>query len=259
MRMFRARGLSAIAVVGLLAGGVGAGHALAAGGGLSVFPGILEHVASRGGVGALKISNTTSSAMGIKIALRPWVQSRGGEVAPNRGRTLGEVRPTTSSFTLPAGSSRSVGIILTRRPSGRSQYGAVEVTGAPTRRVSNGINLAYRIVNSLRLDAPKGAQSYRAEAGVLVQQGGYRHGTLLIAVRNTGNTIVPIGGKARISGQGHSLSANARAEAILPGGIVNVPLTELTGSLSKGRYTVSVALSQGGHSLGTVNRTIGLR
>ncbi len=47
-RVFSAR-WSAIAAIGLLAGGVGAGHALASGGGLSVFPGILEHVANRGG------------------------------------------------------------------------------------------------------------------------------------------------------------------------------------------------------------------
>jgi len=236
-----------------------AGTSLAAGGGLSVSPGIFEHTANSGNVGSLEISNTTGKSMAVKVVLRPWVQSPSGEVSPNRGRTLGEVRLSASSFTLGAGSSQSVGVSLTRTPAGRSLYGAVEVTGTPSGRASNGIKVAYRLVSSLRLDAPGGAQSFRAQGGSLVEQGSVKQGTLLLAVRNTGNTIAPIGGKVRISGSGHSLSANATAKVIVPGATVNVPLTELAGSLPRGRYTVSVALSQGGHGLGTVTRTIALR
>ncbi|MFI4978166.1 MAG: hypothetical protein ACHQC8_05785 [Solirubrobacterales bacterium] len=236
-----------------------ASASLAAGGGLSVSPGIFEHTANPGNVGSLKISNTTGKSMAVKVALRPWVQSPSGEVSPNRGRTLGDVRLSASSFTLGAGSSQSVGLSLTRTPPGRSQYGGIEVTGVPSGRAGNGIKVAYRLVSSLRLDAPRGAQSFRARAGGLIEQGSVKHGTLLLAVRNTGNTIVPIGGKARISGSGHSLSANARAKVIVPGATVNVPLTELAGSLPRGRYTVSVALSQGGHALGTVRHTVSLR
>jgi hypothetical protein len=163
------------------------------------------------------------------------------------------------SLTLAAGSSQSVGISLTRTPPGRSQYGAIEVTGTPSGRAGNGIKIAYRLVSSLRLDAPRGAQSFRASAGGLTEQGSVKHGTLLLAVRNTGNTIVPIGGRVRISDSGHSLSSGARAKTIVPGATVNVPLTELLGSLPRGRYTVTVGLSQGGHGLGTVTRTIKLR
>jgi len=236
-----------------------AGASLAAGGGLSVSPGIFEHVANSGRVGSIKISNTSGKSMAVKVALRPWAQSPSGEVSPNRRRTLGEVRPSASSFTLAAGSSQSVALSLTRTPAGRSQYGAIEVTGVPSGKATNGIKVAYRLVSSLRLDAPKGAQSYRAQGGSLIEQGSVKHGTLLLAVRNTGNTIVPVGGRVRISGSGHSLSANARAKVIVPGATVNVPLTELAGSLPRGRYTVSVALSQGGHALGTVRHTVSLR
>ncbi len=235
-----------------------AGASLAAGGGLSVSPGIFEHTANPGNVGSLKISNTTGKSMAVKVALRPWVQSPSGEVSPNRGRTLGEVRLSANSFTLGAGSSQSVGVSLTRTPPGRSQYGGIEVTGVPSGKAT-GIKVAYRLVSSLRLDAPTGAQSFRARGGGLIEQGTAKHGTLLLAVRNTGNTIAPIGGKAQISGSGHSLSANARAKVIVPGATVNVPLTELAGSLPRGRYTVSVALSQGGHALGTVRHTVSLR
>lgn len=251
---------SAIAAIGLLAAGVVAGRALASGGSLSVSPGIFERVANPGNAGSITISNTTSKSMAVTVAPRPWLQSRGGEVSPNRRTTLGEVGLSASSFTLAAGSSRAVAVSLTRTPPGGSQYGAIEVTGIPSGGAGGSpIKLAYRLVSSLRLDAPGGAQSFRAHGGGLIEQGTVRHGTLLLAVRNTGNTIAPVAGKARISGQGHSLSANATAKVIVPGATVNVPLAELLGSLPKGRYTVSVALSQGGHNLGTVNRTIKLR
>jgi hypothetical protein len=236
-----------------------AGASLAAGGGLSVSPGIFEHTANPGNVGSLKISNTTGKSMAVKVALRPWVQSPSGEVSPNRRATLSEVSLSASSFTLGAGSSRTVGLSLTRTPPGHSQYGAIEVAGTPSGHATNGIKLAYRLVSSLRLDAPGGAQSFRASAGSLIEQGSVKHGTLLLAVRNTGNTIAPIGGKVRISGSGHSLSANATAKVIVPGQTVNVPLSELLGALPAGRYTVTVGLSQGGHGLGTVTRTIELR
>ena len=58
---------------------------------------------------------------------------------------------------------------------------------------------------------------------------------------------------------GRSLSSGARAKTIVPGATVNVPLAELLGSLPRGRYTVMVGLSQGGHGIGTVTRTIELR
>jgi hypothetical protein len=250
---------SVIAVIAVLVGGAGASHALAAGGGLSVSPGIFEHTASPGDVGSLKISNTTGKPMAVKVALRPWVQSPSGEVSPNRGGTLGELRLSASSFTLGVGSSQSIGVSLTRTPAGRSLYGAVEVTGTPSGRATNGVKIAYRLVCSLRLDAPAGAQSFRASAGGLIEQGSVKQGTLLLAVHNTGNTIAPIGGTVRISGSGRSLSANATAKVIVPGATVNVPLVQLLGSLSRGRYTVTVGLSQRGHGLGTVTRTIELR
>ncbi|MGO8906281.1 MAG: hypothetical protein ACLQMH_11730 [Solirubrobacteraceae bacterium] len=197
--------------------------------------------------------------MAVKLALRPWLQSRGGEVSPNRARTLGEVHPRASSFTLAAGTSRTVSISLARRPAGRSLYGGIEVTGTPSGPARSGITVAYRLISSMRLDPPRAAQAFRVRAGGLIEQGSTRQGTLLLAVRNTGNTIVPIGGRVSVSGQGSSLSANATAKTIVPGATVNLPLTQLLGSLPPGRYTVSVALSQGGHGLGTVTHTINLR
>jgi hypothetical protein len=232
---------------------------VAGGGGLSVSPGVFEHTASPGGVGSIEISNTTSTAMAVKVALRPWLQSPSGEVSPNRTGTLPEVLAGASSFTLAPDSTQGLPITLTRTPSAGSRYGAIEVTGTPPGKATTSVKLAYRLISSLRLDAPTSAQSFHARAGRLVQQGSVGHGTLLLAVRNTGNTIVPIGGAVSLSGEGHSLSANATAKTVVPGQTVNMPLTELTSALSRGRYTVTVRLTQGGHSLGTVKRTITLR
>jgi hypothetical protein len=246
-------------MVAMLALGAGAATASSSGGGLSVSPGIFEHPAVRGRLGVVQISNTTSGAMTVGVALRPWVQARSGEVSANRRATLDGIGMSPHSFTLGAGAARSVGLVLSRTPVQRSLYGAVEVTGLPHGRVSGGLRVGYRLVSSLRLDPPKGAQVFRAQAGGLVEQGSARHGTLLLAVRNTGNTIVPIGGTALIGGPGRSLRANASPRAIVPGQTVNVPLAELSGSLPAGHYRVAVRLSQGGHSIGTLTRTIALR
>jgi hypothetical protein len=236
-----------------------AGASLAAGGGMSISPGIVEHVANRGGVGSIKISNTAGTSMAVRVTLRPWLQARSGEVSPNRAATLGQVGVSPSSFTLGPGATRAVSLSLSRTPTQRSIYGAVEVTGLPSGRVSRALKIAYRLISSLRLDSPKNGQVFRAQPGGLVEQGSARHGTLLLAVRNTGNTIAPIGGTVSVSGQGRSLRATAGTKAIVPGQTVNVPLVELLGSLPAGRYTVTVGLTQGGRGIGTARRTIALR
>ena len=258
MRLLNTR-RSSIVAIGLLVAALGVGGALAAGG-LSISPGIFKRAARPGGLGAVKISNTTRAPMAITLAARPWVQSRGGAVSPNRRRTLGKVRFHPRSFRLAAGATRRVGISLKRRPARRSLFGAIEVTGAPKRRGGKGkrrrrgVKIAYRLVTSLRLYPPKGARRRGARAGRLIKRGNTRHGKLLLAVRNTGNTIVPIGATVRISGRGHTLRGDAAAKAIVPGATVNLRLVRLRGSLPRGRYNVTVRLSQGGRPIRTVRR-----
>jgi hypothetical protein len=262
---------SAIALATLLGAGAIATSGSAAGqdaigavaaqysGGVSISPGIFEHLATRGKLGVVQVSNTTHGSMSVRIALRPWLQARSGEVSPNRHASLGAVGLTPSSFTLGAGATQSVRLSLSSTPAQRSLYGGLELIALPSSRVKQGINVGYRVVSSLRLDPPKGEQRFHATAGGLVEQGAIGHGTLLLPVSNTGNTIAPIGGSVSISGSGHSLRSTAREKVIVPGQTVNVPLTELPGSLPRGSYTVSVRLTQGGHGIGTVTRTIKLR
>lgn len=244
------------ALVALLAacGWAGASGAFATGAGLSISPGILEHTATHGGVGAVEISNTTSAVMTVTLALRPWLQAESGEVSPNRRMSLGSVRASASSFTLAAGASRTVSLSLSRPPAGGSIYGAVEVTGIPHGHTGSSIKLDYRLITDLRLTPTR--QRFQAAAGSLVEQGSVKRGTLALAVKNTGNTITPIGGTVQISGSGHSLTAHATAKAIVPGATVSVPLVQLLGSLPRGHYTVIVQLTEAGHHIGIVKHTI---
>ena len=106
----------------------------------------------------------------------------------------------------------------------------------------------------MRLYPPPGSQVLSARAGRLIEHGTTRRGALLLEVKSTGNTIVPIGATVKISGEGHTLSGAATPKKILPGATVNLPLARLRGTLPPGRYNVTVHLTQGGHPIGTVRR-----
>ena len=51
-----------------------------------------------------------------------------------------------------------------RVPAGGSRYGALEVVGRPARR-RKGVNVAYRLVASLRFNPPRAARRYAVRAG----------------------------------------------------------------------------------------------
>lgn len=243
-----------VAAICLVCAGLGPPQALAARGGLSVSPGILEGTARPGGVGAVEISNTSRRSMRVAFAVRPWLQARNGMVAPNRRRTLGRVRPNRRSFLLRAGDTRTVLLALAGHPKRRSLYGAIEVTGIPKRRRGKGVRVGYRLVSSLRLKPPAQAGRFRARARRLYVRGTARRGALFLAVKNNGNTIVPIGGRVRVSGRGVTLSGIVEPKTVLPGATVNLRLARLRGTLHRGRYKIAVRLTQGGRKLTTVRR-----
>jgi hypothetical protein len=254
----RARRFAITALCLLVVAGLGAANALARGG-LSVTPGILEHVAQPGGVGTVTVSNTTSRPMTVSLAVHPWLQYRSGSVVPNRRTVLGKVRPNRGSFRLRAGGTRTIPMRLARRPARRSLYGAIEVTGTPKRGRAKGIRVAYRLVTSLRLYPPAGARRYVATPRRLFEHGTVRHGALFLAVKNAGNTIDPIGGRVRISGHGRTLTGVIAPEKILPGATVNVRLARLRGTLRRGRYRVGGILTQAGQKAGWFRSGMRLR
>jgi hypothetical protein len=250
---------SALAAICLLAALAGTTHALAATGGLSVTPGILEHVAEPGALGALSIANTTERPIRVSVAARPWLQARSGSVSPDRRHLLGRVRPYRKAFSLRPGATRALHLSLSSRPRGGSLYGAIEVTGAPRRRGGSGVRVAYRLVTSLRLYPPPDARRYRASPRRLFQHGTAGHGALFLAVQNAGNTIDPIGGRVRITGRGHTLTGVIASKSILPGATVNLRLARLHGALPRGRYRVGVRLLQAGNRVAALRQGIRLR
>lgn len=255
--------IGAAAVAGLAATQVAfadapsAPRAIAAQGGVSINPQILETTARRSASGTVTISNTSTRKLRMTVAARPWRQARNGVVAPNRRRSLGGVSVSSTRFTLNAGSQRTVTVRMTRVPSRRSQYGALDVIGKPTRR-RRGINVTYNLVSSLRFNPSSGARRFRLGAGKALVRGRGASRALYLQVRNRGNTVEPVGGSVDVSGSGGGRSGGITAMRILPGKMVHVKLASLRG-LRSGRYTASVTLGQAGRNITSVSRSFRIR
>lgn len=237
--------------------------ALAAGG-LSTSPAIIEHVAQLGGVGKLSVSNTSTKKIQVKVVPRPWIQARSGAVSTNPRKTLlAYVRPNPSEFSLAPGATRQVSIALMRMPSRHSLYGGIEVVGKTNSSVRNGVKVAFRLVDSLRLNPPARKRVLRVHVGKLSVHGNHRKGRVLLEVKNTGNTVDPISASVRITGgrggKLYTLGANATPTRIVPGAVVDMPLASLHGSLPAGSYRVSGSITQDGRRIGHVHSSIRLR
>jgi hypothetical protein len=242
----------------LAAFGVAPAIAVGGGLGLSITPPLIEHAAVPGNVGSVKVDNETGRQMKITVSAHPWIQSASGVSVPNQRATLGGVRSNVAAFTLASGASRVVTVSLLHAPKAGSVYGNVDVTGVPVGAPApNAVTVGYRLVSSLRLDPLHPAR--RAAAGRAAVTGNARHGTVVLAVRNTGNTIEPIGGSVRITGARGAETGSIAAFRILPGRTVDVPAFALDGSLPAGSYTLSAWLSQGGHHILSVERGFSLR
>ncbi len=232
--------------------------AVAAAGGLSLTPAILEQTARSNATGTVTVSNTTNRKLKITVRPRPWRQARDGAVAADRRRTLDRyVRASTSSFTLNAGSKRTVGVTLRRVPARRSLYGSIEVVGRPTKKRA-GINVVHRLIGSLRFHPTRSARKLKLNAGTARVTGKGSKRALELRVRNGGNTIDPVGGSVVISGSRGGRSGGIASKAILPGKQIDLRVASLAG-LPRGSYTASVTLAQSGRNRLSVTRRFRIR
>lgn len=251
--------LGAAAVAGLAATQVAfaeapsAPRAVAAQGGVAITPAILETTARRGASRTATISNNSDRRLRFTVRARPWRQARNGNVAANRRRSLRGVSLSTTRFTLDSGEQRSVSVRLNRVPSSRSLYGALDVVGKPTRR-RRGINVAYNLISSLRFNPTAGARRLRLRVGKALVTGRGSSRTLVLQVRNRGNTVDPVGGTYDISGSGGGRSGAISSMRILPGKMINLKLGSLRG-FRRGSYRVSVTLSQASRNITSVTRS----
>ena len=226
-----------VACVGVL-GSATAAHAQS--GGLSVTPASLENRAKLGTVGSLTLNNTTKESLRVTVTVRPWRQQLNGTVvADPRSNLTRYVRATTRSFTIGAGTKRPISFRMVRRLS--SLYAGVDILGKPTNtKGRKGIIPNYRLISKLRLNPAKKTYRFRTGAAQV------RSGSIILPVRNLGNSIDPIGGTFRLSGAG-SKSGNMAAVAALPGKLVGLNLGSTRG-MKKGTYTVNATVKQGSKS-----------
>ena len=225
----------------------------AAAGGLSIKPAVLEQTARRGTSDTVELVNSSDRKLKVTIAARPWRQSRTGTVAADRRRTLSRfVRVSDESFTLGGGDRRTITVTLARVPSRDSLYGSLEVIGRPA-RPRKGVNVAYRLIGSLRFNPPASARKLRLRAGAARVSGRKGNRALTLQVRNAGNTIDPVGGDVVIRGPRGGRSTGISAVKILPGKRVSLELASLNG-LRAGRYTAAVTLKQRGRNRLSVTR-----
>ncbi len=226
-----------VACVGVL-GSATAAHAQS--GGLSVTPASLENRAKLGSVGSLTLNNTTRETLRVTVTVRPWRQQLNGTVvADPRSNLTRYVRATTRTFNIGAGAKRPVSFRMVRRLS--SLYASVDILGKPTNtKGRKGIIPNYRLISKLRLNPAKKTYKFRTGAAQV------RSGSVILPVRNLGNSIDPISGSYRISGPA-SKNGNAAAISALPGKLVGLNLGSTRG-MKKGRYTVTATVKQGSRS-----------
>src|ERR1700754_1830708 len=220
----------------------GAGPAYADGG-LSVTPAVLEHRAQLGSVGSYTLNNTTKETLRVTVTVRPWKQQLDGKVISDPKANLSRyVRATKKTITLAAGAKAPVSFRMVRRAPTGSLYASVEAFGKPTNtKGRKGIIPQYRIISSLRLNPAK--QSFKLKTGAAQ----VRSGTLLLPVRNLGNTIEPVSGTYTLSGAG-SRKGTIAGMKVIPGKLVGLNLGAMKG-MKKGRYTVTASLTQAGKKI----------
>jgi len=226
-----------VACVGVL-GSATAAHAQT--GGLSVTPASLENRAKLGTVGSLTLNNTTKETLRVTVTVRPWQQQLNGTVvADPRSNLTRYVRATARTFSIGAGAKRPISFRMVRRLS--SLYASVDILGKPTNTQGRkGIIPNYRLISKLRLNPSKKSYNFRTGAAQV------RSGSVILPVRNLGNSIDPISGAYRISGPA-SKSGNAAAISALPGKLVGLNLGSTRG-MKKGKYTVTATVKQGTRS-----------
>lgn len=251
--------LAAIAGGAVIAGADGMPlHARAAqhAGGLSMTPTKIQRTAAVGTASVVTVGNNSGDPVDVTVSARPWTQSAGGAVSPNRRSTLAAIAVSDGAFTLAPGATKAVTVTLRSAPAGGALYGAVEVVGLP-RGVEQrkGVALGYRLIGSLRLKPAMPVYSLKAGAAKVSGTGPAR--TLTLGLRNAGNTIEPVSGSVRLRGPLGTRNAAVKATRILPGKSVALALAPAN-ALPAATYAATVTLTQAEHKT-TIAKRIRVR
>jgi hypothetical protein len=244
-------GALSLAVVGSAAGGVIAAQAddsapraqAAQQGGVAITPARVEATAKRGTVGSFTVKNNTKDTLRVTVTVRPWTQNRTtAAVAPNKRANLSPyVVGSPKSFDLKPG-SRSVKLNMKRMTASGSLYGGIQVFAKQKKpKATNGIVPQFEVIGALRLNATRKRPNLRVGATDVVGSGNNR--SLILAVRNIGNTLDPVGGTVRITGP-TARNATIPQVNVVPGQVVYLKGGALRG-MKGGNYTATWSITQG--------------
>jgi hypothetical protein len=132
---------------------------------------------------------------------------------------------------------------MVRSTASGSLYGGIQVFAKQVRpRARNGIIPQYEVVGSLRLNPRRKSPNLRVGNMDVVNRGNQR--TLILAVRNIGNTIDPVGGTLRITGP-TARNANIVAANVVPGQVVYLNGGSANG-LRRGTYRATWTVTHAG-------------
>jgi hypothetical protein len=225
-------------------GGAGPVARAAANGGISLRPDTVEHLATKGSVGKITIKNTTGGTLKTTVTVRPWAQNRTtGNVSENYRVNLSPyVVANVRTFNLGAGQSRVVTMRVRRTPPHGSLYAALDVFAKQLHvKKHNGIIPQYRVVGRVRLNPKRKNQALKFGTANIVGKGKNR--TLILQVRNSGNTLDAVTGTANITGP-MKKTVNLTPVAIVPGQVVFVRALNING-MKKGLYHVTFNVAHG--------------
>jgi hypothetical protein len=252
--MKRNMALSAV-ILALGAGGTALAHNAAAGGaaaakqndgGLSITPAVIDHNAQPGTLAVMTVANRSAAPLAVAVTPRPWVQNTAGKVSPNRRKTLPGVSVNQPKVTLAPGAEQQVIVALNAAPSAGSEYGAIDVIGLPTDAAKRkGLVLGYRVVGAVHVlpASPRATLSAgKIKAG---------HGTAVLPIKNTGNTIDPVTGSFSVKDARGTRNVAVQAVKILPGNKINL---QLGSKLTKGTAKAKVTLKMRGKTAITMNK-----
>ena len=224
-------------------------------GGVEITPAMVERTAKRGNVGTFTVKNTTRNTLRVTVTIRPWTQNRqtGAVQANLRASLTPYVRASPQTFNLRPG-SRTVRLNMRRSTASGSLYGGIQVFAKLRRpKRTNGINPQYNVIGRLRLNPARKRPNLRVGATDVVGRGNGR--SLILAVRNTGNTLDPVGGTVKITGP-TARNANIPQVSVVPGQVVYLKGGALRG-MRRGSYTATWSITQGGKRY-TARRTFRL-
>jgi hypothetical protein len=224
-------------------------------GGVSITPARVEATAKRGTVGSFTVKNNTKDVLKVTVTVRPWSQDRNtGNVAINKRANLSPyVVSSPQTFDLSPG-SKTLKLNMKRLTAAGSLYGGIQVFAKQKKpKSTNGIIPQFEVIGALRLNATKKRPNLRVGASDVTGKGNNR--ALILAVRNIGNTLDPVGGTVKITGP-TARNATIPQVSVVPGQVVYLKGGALRG-MKGGNYTATWSVTQGTKRF-TVKRTFKL-